>query len=152
MSGRTPVGSWTVVSISAETPEQTDERLRGVVAAAEIVVLPGAWAFTESPAGQPPVIGPEVVAVVRDESSWSCLGPAADDAEETFALFSFHFPGAADNSGFVGWLATELKTRLGTGVFVVCGQNSARGGIYDYWGVPVSLADHARAVIERLRA
>lgn len=41
--------------------------------------------------------------------------------------------------GFVGWLASHLKQRLGTGVFVVCGQNSTRGGIFDYWGSPYEL-------------
>jgi len=55
-----------------------------------------------------------------------------------------------DNSGFVGWLATHMKRSLGTGVFVVCGQNSARGGIFDYWGCPYAIRDSFFREIEGL--
>ncbi|MGI5346709.1 DUF6196 family protein [Streptomyces sp. CA-250714] len=69
------------------------------------------------------------------------LRPAGDTLDRTHAAAgtcqgprrAFHFPAAADNSGFVGWLASELKDQLGTGVAVLCGYNSAQGGIYDYW-------------------
>ncbi len=66
-----------------------------------------------------------------------------------FAIWRFHFPQGADNSGFVGWLATHLKTRIGTGVFVICGQNSNDGGIFDYWGCPWELRD---SVLSEVRA
>jgi hypothetical protein len=69
---------------------------------------------------------------------------------ERFGLVSFHFPAGLDNSGFVGWLATELKSRLGTGLFVVCGSNRHRGGIYDYWGCPVELLGEVVATIRSL--
>ena len=65
-------------------------------------------------------------------------------------MFSFHFPDGLDNSGFVGWLAGALKDRLGTGVFVVCGSDAARGGVYDYWGCPVALLQDAVAVVRSL--
>jgi hypothetical protein len=65
-------------------------------------------------------------------------------------LFRFHFPEGADNSGFVGWLATRLKLRFGTGVFVTCGQHRRDGGIFDYWGVPALLAAEVIREIERL--
>jgi hypothetical protein len=70
---------------------------------------------------------------------WSQLVPCDDPAEELFGLFRFHFPAGVDNSGFVGWLASLLKERFGTGVFVTCGQNKDEGGIYDYWGCPFDL-------------
>lgn len=139
-----------MVSVSWETIEETEQRLRGVFAAAELVVLDGAWAFQESPLDTPPILNAELLAVVRDENSWSWLAPAEAAAAERFALFSFHF-GPGDNSGFVGWLANEMKRRLGTGVFVICGQNSARGGIYDYWGCPVELREQALQVLDDLR-
>jgi hypothetical protein len=90
----------------------------------------------------------------RDEESWSRLVPLTAEADdvERFGIFSFHFPDGADNSGFVGWPATHLKAELGTGVFVVCGSNRARGGIYDYWGCPIDLLDQAAATVETLRA
>lgn len=141
-----------VVDISVETPEQIEQRLGRVIAAAEFVILPGDWAFGEAPLAQPPRLSDQVLAVVRDEDSWSWLAPATGEEPELFALFSFHFPPGQDNSGFVGWLATLLKERLGTGVFVVCGQNSARGGIYDYWGCPASLAPQACEIVQQLRA
>lgn len=141
-----------VVDISVETPEQIEQRLGRVIAAAEFVTLPGVWAFREAPLTQPPRLSDQVLAVVRDEDSWSWLVPATGEEPELFTLFSFHFPPGLDNSGFVGWLATLLKERLGTGVFVVCGQNSARGGIYDYWGCPASLGAQAYEIVQQLRA
>lgn len=140
-----------MVSISHETPEATGQRLREVIAAAELVTLDGEWEFEETPLAQPPMLTDRVLAVVRDESSWSCLVPAGEGAHERFAVFSFHFTPDLDNSGFVGWLATALKQELGTGVFVVCGQNRQRGGIYDYWGCPARLRLAAARVIEELR-
>lgn len=73
-----------------------------------------------------------------------------DPTAELFAVWRFHFPAGADNSGFVGWLASHLKTLFGTGVFVVCGQNSADGGIFDYWGCPWALRDQVFAELDRL--
>ena len=140
-----------MVSVSIETPKETDARLRQVIAAAQLVELDGAWSFQESALEEPPVLSTEMVAVVRDEERWSWLSPATSGSPERFALFSFHFAPGQDNSGFVGWLATELKRRLGTGVFVVCGQNSARGGIHDYWGCPLHLRDQTRQVLDELR-
>jgi hypothetical protein len=137
-----------------ETAEQTERRLRRVIAEADLVVHDGAWCFEESPADRPPTLTRETLAVVRDEESWSRLVPLSrqGDGVECFGIFSFHFAGPADNSGFVGWLATRLKAELGTGVFVVCGSNRARGGIYDYWGCPLDLLDRALAVVRTLRA
>lgn len=44
----------------------------------------------------------------------------------------------------------HLKTQFGTGVFVVCGQNSADGGIFDYWGCPWSLRDEVINAVQQL--
>ncbi|WP_158881003.1 DUF6196 family protein [Amycolatopsis anabasis] len=142
-----------MVNISVETPEQTDRRLRSVIADAELVVHEGSWRFRETPLDRPPVLGPEVLAVVRDENTWSSLVPAGvpEPGVEYFGLVSFHFPPGIDNSGFVGWLAGHLKAELGTGVFVVCGYNSARGGVFDYNGFPIALRDEVLGVIRALR-
>ncbi|MFC6880633.1 MULTISPECIES: DUF6196 family protein [Actinomadura] len=141
-----------MVNVSVETAEETEQRLRRVIAQAELVVHDGVWCFEESPADRPPALTHETLAVVRDQESWSRLVPFSQQGDvERFGIFSFHFAGQADNSGFVGWLATRLKAELGTGVFVVCGSNRARGGIYDYWGCPIDLLDQATAVVEALR-
>ncbi|WP_242887014.1 DUF6196 family protein [Actinomadura litoris] len=142
-----------MVSVSVETAEQTEVRLRGVIAQAELVVHDGAWCFEEFPADQAPALTAETLAVVRDEESWSRLAPEVPGrgGVERFGIFSFHFPADQDNSGFVGWLATHLKAELGTGVFVICGSNQARGGIYDYWGCPIDMLAEAVAVVEALR-
>jgi hypothetical protein len=141
-----------MVSISHETPEETRARLRSVIAHAETTLFDGVWSFVETPIDEPPVLDAETLAVIRDDDSWSALrrvdGRPGD--AERFGLLSFHFPPELDNSGFVGWLATELKTRLGTGLFVVCGSNRDRGGIYDYWGCPVELLDDVVAVVREL--
>jgi len=77
--------------------------------------------------------------------------PSVEPREEKFVVFSFHFAANLDNSGFVGWLASHLKAEIGTGVLVVCGQNTERGGIFDYWGAPLSVADQVIAEIRNLR-
>ncbi|MGK5553630.1 DUF6196 family protein [Actinomadura kijaniata] len=143
-----------MVSVSRETAEQTERRLRRVIARADLLVRDGAWCFEESPLDRPPALTADTLAVVRDEDSWSRLVPSAGEGgdAERFGVFSFHFPDGLDNSGFVGWLAGRLKASLGTGVFVVCGSNRDRGGIYDHWGCPVDLLDEAVAVVEELRA
>ncbi|WP_280449019.1 DUF6196 family protein [Nocardia brasiliensis] len=144
-----------MVDISIETEDQTAQRLRRVLASAELEVQPGVWCFRESPLAEPPQLSARTLAVVRDAESWSALVPFAEadgpDVEK-FGLFSFHFPTGMDNSGFVGWLAGHLKRALGTGVFVVCGSNRGRGGIYDYWGCPVELLAAVEREIETLRS
>ncbi|MFI6705010.1 DUF6196 family protein [Nonomuraea sp. NPDC050478] len=143
-----------MVSVSRERSEQTEERLQRVIAQADVLVHDGVWCFEEFPIDQPPVLTGDELAVVRDDQSWSRLVPYSQEHEhvERFGIFSFHFPSELDNSGFVGWLASHLKVRLGTGVFVICGSNRARGGIYDYWGCPIDLLDEAVAVVKALRA
>ncbi len=93
----------------------------------------------------------DALAIVRDDECWSQLAPARGGDGEQFTIFSFHFSDGMDNSGFVGWLASHLKQTFGTGVFVICGQNSKKGGIYDYWGCPIELAGDVRAELEALR-
>ncbi|MCW2750523.1 MAG: hypothetical protein JWR83_1633 [Aeromicrobium sp.] len=141
-----------MVSVSAETPEEIDVRLRTVIGRADLVVHPGSWSFVESALHEPPSLDPDVLAVVRDEQSWSALRPHRDPGgtTERFGVFSFHFPPGLDNSGFIGWLASALKRELGTGVFVICGSNTERGGIYDYWGCPFELLDQAVDVVRSL--
>jgi GNAT superfamily N-acetyltransferase len=139
------------MDISQETPAQTRDRLLKVIARTEFTALPGTYAFEEFQASElPRSIRGDALALVRDDESWSQLVACADAAKELLCLFCFHFPEGEDNSGFVGWLATQLKEQLGTGVFVVCGQNSGRGGIYDYWGCPAVVGREVRRVIEDL--
>ncbi|GII58782.1 hypothetical protein Pth03_71710 [Planotetraspora thailandica] len=141
-----------MVNVSADTPEQTEARLRQVIARCDFVVRDGLWLFTESP--EPPRLTREALAVVRDEQVWSSLVPAGEDSPGAgrFGVFSFHFPPDMDNSGFVGWLATLLKRELGTGVFVVCGSNTARGGVFDHWGCPADVLPLAVKIVEGLRS
>lgn len=140
------------MDISQETAQQTEARLRRVVATASLVWHAGPYAYTEYSAQSFP--SHEIataVAFVRDDEVWSVLKPVSGAAIEPVALFSFHFPEGVDNSGFVGWLATLLKRELGTGLFVVCGCNSHRGGIFDYWGVPWKLREATASALDHLR-
>ena len=142
-----------MVSISHETPDQTDQRLRSVTRAATLDVLDGAFGFATFGAdrfAQEAV--PDALALIRDGDLWSQLvrvGP--EFGGEQFFVFSFHFAEATDNSGFVGWLATHLKRRLGTGVFVVCGYNPDAGGVFDYWGAPWALREAVLSELSALR-
>lgn len=139
--------------VSRESPAATDARLREVLAKADWKVYPDTYAFYESSAaaGLPRALRADALACVRDGDVWSQLAPSSDPDAELFGLFSFHFPAGLDNSGFVGWLATACKRELGTGLFVVCGQNSARGGIFDYWGCPAAETEAVLALVGDLR-
>lgn len=138
--------------ISQETPEETHKRLLKVFSRSELIFLPGEYAFVECGANNfPHNFESTALAFVRDSEVWSALVPSTDVQAERFTVFRFHFPGGLDNSGFVGWLAAHLKRSVGTGVFVVCGQNSKRGGIFDYWGVPMEIADKVIAEFKSLR-
>jgi Family of unknown function (DUF6196) len=129
-----------MVDISHETPEQTNARLERVIRQSRLAVYDAPYAFEEFPLDQlRERLRPQALALVRDDAVWSQLVESNDPASERFGLWRFHFPVGADNSGFVGWLASRLKAKFGTGVFVVCGQNSRDGGIFDYWGCPWSL-------------
>lgn len=140
-----------MIDISVETPEQTARRLLTVIRNADLRVLTGRYCFSELElAAFPDAVHLGALALIRDESGWSQLAPSTGGDIESFALFSFHFPDGADNSGFVGWLATHLKQRFGTGVFVVCGYNASRGGVYDYWGCPAALASDVIVEVRRL--
>jgi hypothetical protein len=143
------------MDITPETTEQTHHRLMQVMAHARMERLSGEYTFVEFPANAFSVQHADrALALVRDASSWSALIPAMDQTapEERYLMLSFHFAADIPNSGFVGWLATQFKQRLGTGVFVVCGQNSRDGGIYDYWGIPVAVAAQALALVQSFGA
>lgn len=138
--------------ISQETPDQTSNRLGKVIAEAEFVLYERPYAFVEAAASKfPQELLTEALAFIRDEDVWSALVPSSNPEQENFILFSFHFTQGLDNSGFVGWLASHIKAKIGTGVFVVCGQNSQRGGIFDYWGAPLSVAGQVIEEVRRLR-
>ena len=147
------------MDISPETPEQTRRRLLRVMAHARVDVLPGDHTFAEFPVTQFPAhlassLAGSALALVRDQDVWSTLlpAPAQTGAQDRYAVVCVHFAPDIPNSGFVGWLASELKQQLGTGVFVVWEQNSADGGIFDYWGIPRSVADHAVEIIHVMQS
>ena len=139
-----------MVEISHETPAQTENRLLKVIAESEFKIFPGSYAFEEFPLDRfSNLARQDALALVRDDEVWSQLVPCVDSNQELFKIFSFHFENCIDNSGFVGWLASHLKTELGTGVFVTCGQNLKRGGIFDYWGCPLEIAEDVVSQIEK---
>jgi len=138
---------------SFETSEQTAARLQRVLALSSIEWIQGAHAFYEYPVDSVPIHELHAaLALVRDTVVWSALKPALPESDEQFAKFSVHFPEGVDNSGFVGWLATLFKVRLGTGVAVVCGHNAKDGGIFDYWVVPYALRGDAATLLAELVA
>jgi hypothetical protein len=137
-----------MVAISREHPVETERRLRRVIRAADVTHLEGAWAFRRF-AGEVPA---DALATVRDADGWCALVPTDDSAAERFALTLTTFSDAIENSGFVGWLATAIKRGLGSGVFVVCGHNPRRGGVFDYLGYPLAVAGDVRALIDDLKA
>jgi len=147
------------MDVTPETPEQTRRRLLRVMAHARADVLPGDYTFAEFPVTQFPThlaatLASGALALVRDEAVWSALLPAQAKTPEDdrYAVVCFHFAAGIPNSGFVGWLASEFKRELGTGVFVVCGHNASDGGVFDYWGIPRSVADKAIAFVRAMQS
>ena len=136
--------------LSTETLDQTETRLKKVIQTAALKIYDNEYYFKEVPIGAFQ-FEKQALAIVRDDDVWSLLLPSNEAASEKFKLFSFHFKDGLDNSGFVGWLASKIKKELGTGVFVVCGQNTARGGIFDYWGCPAAIADKVITLVLQLR-
>jgi hypothetical protein len=141
------------MDVHVESPDVIERRILRVLAASEFVVYPQTYTFEEFPLNEfPASINRDALALVRDDQVWSQLVPANDPRLELFGLFRFHFAADIPNSGFVGWLATHFKTKFGTGVFVVCGQNSSQGGIFDYWGSPLALFEVIVKEVEHLRS
>jgi len=143
------------VNISHETPGQTDRRLRRVLAISTLDLEPEPWWYQELAIPEFPFqVRSDAIAVVRDAETWSQLVPVrqGDDPAESVRVWTFHFPDGVDNSGFVGWLASHIKAATGSGVLVVCGQNSNAGGIYDHWACPEAVADAVLETIDRLSA
>lgn len=125
-----------MVSISVETPAETDQRLRRLLPNVRLTILPGTYQFVESAIEDRLAVHPDAIAIVRDDAVWSQLVPSHGQTIEAFDVWRFQFPSGLDNSGFVGWLASHIKAQFGSGVIVICGSNSADGGIFDYWGAP----------------
>jgi hypothetical protein len=137
-----------MVSISYERPVESERRLLAVLRATQLVHLPGAWCFQRIGGDLPS----HALATVRDADGWCALVPASTQhVGEQFGVTLTTFPPQIDNSGYVGWLATTIKQRLGSGVFVICGDNPRRGGIFDYLGYPLEMADAVHSLIDQLR-
>lgn len=136
--------------ISIETQKQTEKRLKKVIQTSDLKIYDKDYYFKEIPIDKFH-FEEQALAIVKDEEVWSFLIPSTSLKTENFKVFSFHFNDGLDNSGFVGWLASKIKKELGTGVFVVCGQNTNRGGIFDYWGCPVSIANEVIELVQQLR-
>jgi Family of unknown function (DUF6196) len=137
--------------LSHETPAQTDARLRRVIREATLHVFPGTYRFV--PLGLtdfPSRARADAQAFVRDDETWSQLVPV-DEGPSGYVLFRFHFPEGVDNSGFIGWLASLIKRQTGAGTFVVCGENPARGGIFDLWGVDLPIGAEVLSLVRTLR-
>ncbi len=139
-----------VLHISKEGPEVTRKRLLRAISIAGFKMFPGAIVFEEFRLSLLGKIKDKALALVRDEETWSQLGPSTDKGKELVRIVSFYFDGHRDNCGFVGWLASLLKRILGTGVFGICGQKRNRGGIFDYWGCPFSVEDSFISEIQSL--
>lgn len=143
-----------LVHVSQETPDETHHRLLQVIASADWQVEPALYRFeTFAAADFERSADLTALALVRDGEVWSQLVPTQDPTDpEAFKIISFHFDPGLDNSGFVGWLASLIKEKVGTGVVVICGRNDLKGGIYDYWGLPLSCAQAVKALIMDLQA
>lgn len=74
------------MDVSQETEEETDLRLRRVVALADLVVHDGIWCFAESPASNPPSLSDRTLAVVY----WGCPHELLPDVVSVIRQLSAH--------------------------------------------------------------
>lgn len=142
------------MDVTPETSTETQHRLLRVMAHARVDVLSLQYMFVEFHISQFPAhLSTTALAFVKDNVVWSALVPveASTPPNDSYLVVGFHFAADIPNGGFIGWLASEFKRQLGTGVFVVCGQNSADGGVFDYWGIPVSVAAEALKMITKMQ-
>lgn len=131
-----------VVTVSFETAAETEARLRRVIRETSLEWLPGAWRYVEEDPGQ------EALAMVVADGQQSWLTPSRGaDEPERLNVFRARFLPEAENSGFVGWLASKIKSATGSGVVVVCGYDHVKGGVFDYWGVPELISPSVRALL-----
>lgn len=138
------------MNISQETPQQTEKRILELLPQSDLKIYSGSYAFEDFGKEVPIDVNSHTLALVLDDHSWSRLIPSDDPEKELYGVFRFHFPEGVDNSGFVGWLSTHIKQKFGSGVMVVCGFNSSKGGIYDYYGCPFELAGEILPYVESL--
>jgi hypothetical protein len=145
--------------VSAETDDETEARLLGVIAKADFEVLGGDYCWWRMGDNQAP--SHDAIACVRDGPVWSEFRPAASNADaERYRVVSFHFREGTDAAGFVAWLAGHLKRSAGTGAVVICGKDRCDSpelfrtslGVFDYWCCPVVVGDKFVAVIRDLIA
>lgn len=140
-----------MVDISNETAQETDSRLSALLPDCRVTVHKPLYGWVALPPRVHPFgVRDDALALVQDQGTWSQLVPADDESLELFKIFTVHFPERLDNSGFVGWLASRLKSEFGTGVFVVCGYNPDDGGIYDHWGCPAAIAAEVLDSVRKL--
>ncbi len=126
----------------------TEQRLLNVLRQSSVTHLPDVWSFVRFDG----VLPSGTLAAVRDRDGWCALVTAEFPDADRFRLTSIVFPAGVDNSGFVGWLASTIKRSTGSGVFVVCGDNPGRGGIFDYIGYTIEVADAVAAFIDSLHS
>src|SRR5262245_22981540 len=108
-----------MVNVSRESVLQTKVRLRRLIRQATLHLYAGAYAFEEFPLGQFEERAEEsALATVRDDHVQSQLSLADGGEQEIFVVWRFEFPPGIDKCGFVAWLASNLKAKFGTGVFV----------------------------------
>jgi hypothetical protein len=144
-----------MVQVSAEVPAQSEARLRAVMRHCTVDWLPGTWVFREGAEAETADAAQAAFARVSDEGRVSALMPGGSDGSggsdgEVFAVFRVILPAGVDDSGFVGWFAGAVKAATGSGLFVICGYDRRRGGIYDYYGVPQGVAGEVRRVVTAL--
>lgn len=129
------------MQVLMEDPGATDQRLRSVCQKSNVERMLGTYVYSQFDGSAfATAVDPEALGLIRDGGRWSQLVRSTEGQGEPLVVFAIHFPTLIDNSGFVGWLASLLKARHGTGVIVICGMNDLRGGIFDYWGVPEAIA------------
>jgi len=78
------------MDITQETQQQSQQRLRSVLHAANVAWLPGHFAFTETANPEVAVSASRrALAVIRGENRWSVLDEADEKSPEKFR---FHLP------------------------------------------------------------
>ncbi|MEB3245755.1 MAG: DUF6196 family protein [Vampirovibrionales bacterium] len=127
----------TTVYISKETATQTEARLKALLPKVAFQWLDSPHQYDTQM--QPLAQNQALAQLVTPSGALEALQPCDATQSDALAIALLTFPSGHDNSGFVGWFASQLKKATGSGLVVISGAH------HDYFGFPWQAKDAIQA-------
>jgi hypothetical protein len=107
-----------MTTVKIETNSKLIERLYYVLKQSEFVEFDELYYFKQFE--ETPNLENNALSYIRNGNYWTGLIEAEDDRTENYKIFCFKVNTTSNNSGFLGWMATEIKKKLGISIIVFC--------------------------------